>query len=115
MGQSASDRSLLIETQSSELIDDEALIDLLTHVSRHFIKEFDGRLSKLVLLVMCQVQGQPHHVLFPVFFDDGTNLGHDLDCTITHIFLLVVQQVVKQRENCATDALVAHFAEIFMD
>ena len=86
---------MLIEAQSSKLVDDEALIDLLTHVSRHLVEEFNCRFPELVLLIVRQVQGQPHHVLLPVLLDNRTNLGHDLDCTISHILLLVVQETVK--------------------
>ena len=106
---------LLVETKSSKLIDNVALIDLLPHVSGDFIKQLDGRLTKDVLFIVGQVECKSHHVLLPVLLDDCTDLSHDLDSPIAHIFLVIVQQVIQKWENCATDLLVTHLSEILID
>ena len=51
-------------------------------------------------------------MLLPVFFDDGSDLSDNWDSAVANIFLFVVEKVIKQREDSATDLLVAHFTEV---
>ena len=113
--QCAPDTGLLVQAHRSELVHNIAFINLLAHVTRHLVQQFDCRLSQFVIFIVCQIESQSHNVLFPVFLHHRANLRHDLNCTIPDILFLVVEQTVKQWENCATDLLVAHLTKIFRD
>ena len=64
---------------------------------------------------MGKIKSQAHNMLLPVFLNNSANLGHHLDGSITNILFFIVEKIVEKRENCSTDALVTHLAEILRD
>jgi len=54
-------------------------------------------------------------MLLPVFLDHCADLCYYLDGTISHVFLLIIQETIKQWENSAADTLVAHLTEVLVN
>ena len=54
-------------------------------------------------------------MLFPVFLDNGSDLSHNLNGTISHVLFLIVEQAIKQWEDSATNTLVAHLSKVLSD
>ena len=103
---------MLIHAERAELIYYKAFVEKLAHVAGDFIEQLDSGLAKLVLLVVGKFEREAQDMLLPVLFDDSSDVSNDLNGAVTDILFLVVEQLVKQWEDRAADALVSHLTEI---